>query len=54
MRARTAVAELDELCWNGKSIADALQMSFEAAAEFFDFHTGLSSLLKAIVEAALG
>ena len=47
-------AELDELRWNGKSIADALEMSFEEAAGFFDFHTGLSSLLKAMVEAGLG
>ena len=47
-------AELDELRWNGKSIADALEMSFEEAAEFFDFHTGLSSLLNAMVEAGLG
>lgn len=47
-------AELDELRWNGKSIADALQMSFEEAAQFFDFHTGLSSLLNAMVEAGLG
>ena len=47
-------AELDELRWNGKNIADALQMSFEEAAEFFDFHTGLSSLLNAMVEAGLG
>ncbi len=47
-------AELDELRWNGKSIADALEMSFEEAAEFFDFHTGLKSLLSAMVEAGLG
>ncbi len=47
-------AELDELRWNGKSIADVLEMSFEEAAEFFDFHTGLSSLLSAMVEAGLG
>lgn len=47
-------AELDELRWNGKSIADALEMSFEEAAKFFDFHTGLSSLLNAMVEAGLG
>jgi excinuclease ABC subunit A len=47
-------AELDSLRWNGKSIADALAMSFEAAAEFFSFHTGLKSLLAAMVETGLG
>ena len=47
-------AELDELRWNGQSIADALAMSFEEAAEFFSFHTGLKSLLDAMVETGLG
>lgn len=47
-------AELDELRWNGKSIADVLAMSFEEAAEFFNFHTGLQSLLEAMVETGLG
>jgi len=47
-------AELDELRWNGKNIADALLMSFEEAAEFFSFHTGLKSLLEAMVETGLG
>jgi len=46
--------ELDDLFWNGKSIADALAMSFEEAAEFFSFHTGLKSMLDAMVEAGLG
>ncbi|MGC6424459.1 MAG: excinuclease ABC subunit UvrA [Lentimonas sp.] len=47
-------AELDEICWNGKSIADVLQMSFEEAAEFFSFHTQLSSLMQLMVETGLG
>jgi excinuclease ABC subunit A len=47
-------AELDELRWNGKSIADVLKMSFEAAAEFFSFHTQLSSLMQLMVETGLG
>ena len=47
-------AELDELHWNGKSIADVLQMSFEEAAEFFSFHTQLSSLMQLMVETGLG
>ena len=47
-------AELDELRWNGKSIADVLQMSFEEAAGFFSFHTQLSSLMQLMVETGLG
>ncbi|MGJ8640769.1 MAG: excinuclease ABC subunit UvrA [Opitutaceae bacterium] len=47
-------SELDELHWNGKSIADVLQMSFEDATEFFSFHTQLSSLMKLMVETGLG
>ncbi|ADE54937.1 excinuclease ABC subunit UvrA [Coraliomargarita akajimensis] len=46
--------ELDELQWNGKSIADVLAMSFEEAAEFFSFHTQLSSLMQLMVETGLG
>ena len=47
-------AELDELRWHGKSIADVLQMSFEEAADFFSFHTQLSSLMQLMVETGLG
>ncbi len=47
-------AELDELRWNGKSIADVLKMSFEEAAEFFSFHTQLSNLMQLMVETGLG
>ena len=47
-------AELDELKWNGKSIADVLEMSFEEAAEFFSFHTQLSNLMQLMVETGLG
>ena len=47
-------AELEDLHWNGKSIADVLQMSFEDAAEFFSFHTQLSGLMQLMVETGLG
>jgi excinuclease ABC subunit A len=47
-------AELDELRWHGKSIADVLQMSFEEAAKFFSFHTQLSKLMQLMVETGLG
>ncbi len=47
-------AELDELRWHSKSIADVLAMSFEEATEFFSFHTQLSSLMQLMVETGLG
>jgi excinuclease ABC subunit A len=47
-------AELDELQWHGKSIADVLEMSFEEAVEFFSFHTQLSHLMQLMVETGLG
>ncbi|PXA03082.1 excinuclease ABC subunit A [Coraliomargarita sinensis] len=47
-------SELDELQWNGKSIADVLEMSFEEAAGFFSFHTQLSHLMQLMVETGLG
>lgn len=46
--------ELEAIRWHGKSIADVLDMSFEEAAEFFSFHTQLSSLLQLMVETGLG
>jgi excinuclease ABC subunit A len=51
---RRYASELDELRWHGKSIADVLKMSFEEAAEFFSFHTQLSSLMQLMVETGLG
>ena len=53
-KGRRYGAELDELRWNGKSIADVLDMSFDEAAEFFSFHTQLSSLMQLMVETGLG
>jgi excinuclease ABC subunit A len=53
-KGRRYGAELDELRWNGKSIADVLKMSFEEATEFFSFHTQLSHLMQLMVETGLG
>ncbi|MFP4203079.1 MAG: excinuclease ABC subunit UvrA [Opitutales bacterium] len=47
-------AELDAIRWNGKNIADVLNLSFEEAAAFFDFHTPLKTLLELMVETGLG
>lgn len=46
--------ELLDLRWNGKNIADVLSMTFEEAAEFFDFHSRLSDLMGLMVETGLG
>lgn len=46
--------ELTDICWNGKNIADVLSMSFEEAAEFFDFHSRLKDMLGLMVETGLG
>ncbi|MFP4069845.1 MAG: excinuclease ABC subunit A, partial [Opitutales bacterium] len=47
-------AELDEIRWHGKSIADVLELSFEEAADFFSFHTQLANLMRLMVETGLG
>lgn len=46
--------ELLDLCWNGKNIADVLEMTFEEATGFFDFHPRLKSMLGLMVETGLG
>jgi excinuclease ABC subunit A len=45
---------LEEIQWNGASIADVLEMSFEEAATFFSFDSYLHQLLNLMVEAGLG
>ncbi len=47
-------AELRELRWNGKNLAEVLRMSFEEAGEFFAAHRKLKSLLDLMVETGLG
>ncbi len=46
--------ELADIRWKGKNIGDVLSMSFEEAAEFFDFHSRLQDMLKLMVETGLG
>ncbi|MCH6257011.1 excinuclease ABC subunit UvrA [Puniceicoccaceae bacterium K14] len=46
--------ELLDLHWKGKNIADVLQMSFEEAVDFFDFHSQLSQIMQLMVETGLG
>ncbi len=47
-------AELREMRWNGKNIAEVLRMSFEEAARFFAAHRKLKALLDLMVETGLG
>ncbi|MGJ3242245.1 MAG: excinuclease ABC subunit UvrA [Opitutales bacterium] len=46
--------ELEDIQWNGKSIADVMRMTFEEAAAFFDFHSRLKAMLGLMVETGLG
>ncbi|KXU36342.1 excinuclease ABC subunit A [Cephaloticoccus capnophilus] len=46
--------ELSEIKWKGKSISEVLQMSFEEAAAFFDFHSRLSEVCQLMVDCGLG
>ena len=47
-------ASVQDICWNGKNIAEVLQLSFEEAASFFAFHEGLKTLIDLMVETGLG
>ena len=46
--------EIQEIQWNGKSIVDVLDMSFEEALEFFSFHSGLTEVIQLMVDTGLG
>lgn len=46
-------AELMDLHWKGKNIADVLAMTFDEAAEFFSFHSQLGEIMQLMVETGL-
>jgi excinuclease ABC subunit A len=46
--------EIREIRWNGKSIVDVLNMPFEEALAFFDFHSGLKAVMELMVDTGLG
>jgi excinuclease ABC subunit A len=46
--------ELAEIRWNGATIADVLDMTFEEAAAFFSFDSQLGAMLQLMVETGLG
>ena len=53
-RGRRYGPELDDVTWKGKSIGEVLQLTFEEAATFFDFHSQLSQVCALMVGCGLG
>ena len=47
-------AELADISWKGKNIGQVLQLTFEEAAQFFDFHSQLSQVCQLMVDCGLG
>jgi excinuclease ABC subunit A len=47
-------AELADITWKGKTIGQVLDLTFEEAAQFFDFHSQLSQVCQLMVECGLG
>jgi len=46
--------ELSELRWNGRNIGEVLQLTFEEARVFFDFHSQLKDVCQLMVDCGLG
>ncbi|MDD2764765.1 MAG: excinuclease ABC subunit UvrA [Opitutaceae bacterium] len=46
--------ELADLAWKGKNIGQMLQLTFEEAAEFFDFHARLGEVCRLMCDCGLG
>ena len=46
--------QLEDIRWKGKSLADVLEMDFETAAGFFEFHPRLKEMMELMVETGLG
>ena len=46
--------DLADITWKGKSIGQVLQLTFEEAATFFDFHSQLSQVCQLMVDCGLG
>ena len=47
-------AELSDLTWKNLNIGQVLQLTFEEAAQFFDFHSQLSQVCRLMVDCGLG
>ena len=46
--------ELSDIVWKGKNIGQILQLTFEEAALFFDFHSQLAQTCRLMVDCGLG
>ncbi|HXA14028.1 MAG TPA: excinuclease ABC subunit A, partial [Opitutaceae bacterium] len=46
--------ELADIAWKGKTIGQVLQLTFEEAAQFFDFHARLGEVCRLMVDCGLG
>ena len=46
--------ELGDITWKGKTIGQVLQLTFEEAAAFFDFHAQLGEVCRLMVDCGLG
>ncbi len=46
--------DLADIRWKGKSIGEVLQLTFEEAALFFDFHSQLSQVCRLMIDCGLG
>jgi excinuclease ABC subunit A len=46
--------DMADITWKGKNIAQVLQLTFDEAATFFDFHSQLSQTCKLMVDCGLG
>ena len=47
-------AELNDLAWKGRTIGQVLQLTFEEAAAFFDFHARLGEVCRLMCDCGLG
>ena len=46
--------ELNDITWNGKTIGQVLQLTFDEAAGFFSFHSQLASVCQLMIDCGLG
>ena len=47
-------SELSDIVWKGKNIGQILQLTFEEAVTFFDFHSQLSQICRLMIDCGLG
>jgi excinuclease ABC subunit A len=46
--------ELADIAWKGRNIGQVLQLTFEEASDFFDFHSSLAAICRLMGECGLG